>query len=654
MATDTPTPPEPETGRRRGHSWLPRWFRPGRLVLLPVDLVVLSVDFVRVLAWYVAVRLKALSGAAEPVIAKRPFLPCGERTTITLEGQDWRACQPGKKYATPMVLALLCSGVQTEAVGEGGTCVLCGRHGMPKPSALRLLGVALALGAIWSLAVAGGLLVRSRFLTPQTVARTDLPRPSTVPTTVAATATESATESAVETAPASAAETAASASTEREAPPESSSEALVLLSESALAMGRRDEARAAAEKALLLAPDDPQSQVQLAEVELAEGHLEVAAQAFRKVLAERPAHVGAGCGLARVLLAQGDSKAAMAQAQAVLQAAPGSFAAAVTLADATLASGDHAAATERFATLNRDYPAVVAPATRYIDLLLRARKKNEALSVARKLVAERPDQTDAQLVLGDTYLRLNLPDQALECAQIALRNSPRGGLPHLLLARIHMAKGNHADAAGEFEGLLRATPGDPGITLALATCREAEGRTDEAIALCQEVAAARPEATAPWLRLARLQTQAGRADDALASARQALAKAPDNPQALQTLADLLLEQPGGLAEAFTLASRAHELAPGRPLTADTLGWIYHLQGNDTQASELLERARGAMPRHALIRYHYAAVLAARGRTQEAIRELAPTLNLPKFRCLAAAQALNTQLQARLAAEPAGK
>jgi tetratricopeptide (TPR) repeat protein len=644
---------EPAAGerrqRRRTRSRWPRWLRwlrwpyglrLRRVLLLPVDLIVLSVDFMRILAWYLTGRLFALVGRSRPR-GKRPFLPCDQRASVSVAAQKRRQCQPSRKYANPAVLGLLCSGLLTGAVGARSVCGLCRRHGSPGVTALRLLGATLVLGLLWGLALTAGLRVRTRLLAPATPVLAEAP--SKAPLTAAAAMADSPLATDI-----------VGLRSDPETSTEPSSEALVQLSESALALGKRDEARAAAEKALQLAPDDPLSQVQMAHVEMAEGHLDAAALAFRRVLDAVPTQVEAGAGLAQVRLAQGDLKAALAQAQAVLQIDPENVVAGTVFAEATLAGGDRAAATELFAKLHRAHPGEIAPGARYADLLLRSKQGSEALVVARRLVAERPGEADAQLVLGDAYLRLNLPEQALECCQIALRYRPQAVMPHLLLARLQMAKENYPAAARELEGLLKLAPDDAGLTLALATCREAEGQNDAAVALCQAAAKAHPEAVAPWLRLARLQGGAGRADEALASARQAVAAAADNPQALQALASLLMEQPSGLAEAFTLATRAYELAPQRPLITDTLGWIYHLQGNDTQASELLERARGALPRHALIRYHYAAVLAARGRTQQAVAELAPALTLPKFRHLAAAQALNTDLQARLAAAPTGK
>jgi thioredoxin-like negative regulator of GroEL len=55
--------------------------------------------------------------------------------------------------------------------------------------------------------------------------------------------------------------------------------------------------------------------------------------------------------------------------------------------------------------------------------------------------------------------------------------------------------------------------------------------------------------------------------------------------------------------------------------ADTLGWVHHLAGNDTEAEALLASAVAGAPQKAEIRLHSAMILAANGKIQQAAREL---------------------------------
>ena len=55
----------------------------------------------------------------------------------------------------------------------------------------------------------------------------------------------------------------------------------------------------------------------------------------------------------------------------------------------------------------------------------------------------------------------------------------------------------------------------------------------------------------------------------------------------------------------------------RAQIADTLGWIYHLLGNDGDAIKFLTLARQGDPSHPLIHLHLAVVEAANGRLPQA-------------------------------------
>jgi len=71
------------------------------------------------------------------------------------------------------------------------------------------------------------------------------------------------------------------------------------------------------------------------------------------------------------------------------------------------------------------------------------------------------------------------------------------------------------------------------------------------------------------------------------------------------------------ATAKPFAERAVTIAKRNPTVVDTLAWVEHLLGNDTQAATLLEEAMKGAPTNAEIRLHAASVAAARGKIAEA-------------------------------------
>jgi tetratricopeptide (TPR) repeat protein len=136
-----------------------------------------------------------------------------------------------------------------------------------------------------------------------------------------------------------------------------------------------------------------------------------------------------------------------------------------------------------------------------------------------------------------------------------------------------------------------------------------------------------PQFVAGWLQLATLDEQSERFDRATDAYRRVLAVQPNNVVALNNLAYAMAVRQMKPAEALPFAQRAATLARNDPQIADTLGWIYHLVGNDKMASQVL----GPVARLGLnqpdVRLHAAIVFAAVGAPAVAQRELEAALRL---------------------------
>jgi uncharacterized protein (TIGR03790 family) len=117
---------------------------------------------------------------------------------------------------------------------------------------------------------------------------------------------------------------------------------------------------------------------------------------------------------------------------------------------------------------------------------------------------------------------------------------------------------------------------------------------------------------APQLLLATLYEAAQEYDKAIARYRRLLEIAPDNPLVLNNLAYALAVRKNSILEALPMAEKAYSLAKGNPNIADTLGWIYHLSGQDDKAAKLLEEAARGGAKNAEMHLHFAIVSAAVG------------------------------------------
>lgn len=135
----------------------------------------------------------------------------------------------------------------------------------------------------------------------------------------------------------------------------------------------------------------------------------------------------------------------------------------------------------------------------------------------------------------------------------------------------------------------------------------------------------------PQLQLAALYETAGEYDKAIERYRRIQQIAPGNPVVLNNLAYALAVRKNNFQEALPLAEQAHAQAPTNPNLTDTLGWIYHLAGQDEKALKFLQEAYKAGPDNADINLHFAIVSAAMGNTLAAEMALKRALEIdPKL------------------------
>jgi uncharacterized protein (TIGR03790 family) len=134
---------------------------------------------------------------------------------------------------------------------------------------------------------------------------------------------------------------------------------------------------------------------------------------------------------------------------------------------------------------------------------------------------------------------------------------------------------------------------------------------------------------AAHLLLATLYERAAQWDAAIERYRRVIARDPDQPVALNNLAFALAVHGKAPADALPIAKRAYIAAKGAPSVADTLGWVYHLLGNDVEAEPFVVSAADGEPSNAELQIHSATVLAANGKAEPAARALDRAIALDK-------------------------
>ena len=112
-----------------------------------------------------------------------------------------------------------------------------------------------------------------------------------------------------------------------------------------------------------------------------------------------------------------------------------------------------------------------------------------------------------------------------------------------------------------------------------AVALERSGRLDEAAARYRLILESHPDSVRAWVNLGNVTSGQGQEADAERAFRRALALAPEDPDALNNLAWLLLQRGSELDEAELLArTAASRPGPDRALALDTLARIQGARG----------------------------------------------------------------------------
>jgi uncharacterized protein (TIGR03790 family) len=189
-------------------------------------------------------------------------------------------------------------------------------------------------------------------------------------------------------------------------------------------------------------------------------------------------------------------------------------------------------------------------------------------------------------------------------------------------------------------------PGQPGVVklmlrsearLAKQDIAGARLALEEAVALDDRIASIQ-------FALASLYEQEQRYDKAIERYQHLLKLAPDNPLVLNNLAYALAVRKNAVEEAIPFAEKAYKLAKTNPNITDTLGWIYHLAGQNDKAFKLLREAAGSDIQDADIFLHLAIVSVNSGDPGSSETALKRALNIdPKLQESAEVKRLRSDL-----------
>lgn len=304
---------------------------------------------------------------------------------------------------------------------------------------------------------------------------------------------------------------------------------------------------------------------------------------------------------------------------------------------AQLANGDVEGAKSTFSGATRFAESDAPMQTQIAVLQMAVNNTAGAAYSLDKALASQPNFLPALALMADVELRRNDPAKAEQRARQVLSLAPKRAIGNSLLGDVALARGQTAAAIDAYRRAHQVEPSaDTLLRLFRAQFSQDGGKT--ALQLGEQWAKTRPQDTQVRKALAEGYTRTGNLAAARGHYEGLLKTAPNDAEALNNLANVLLRMKDPTA--IAIAEKAVAQDGNNANAIDTLGWALFQSGQMDRALQLLRDARLREPGNPVIRYHLATVLAQLGRKIEARDEAEAALKAGRgFEEQAAAESL---------------
>jgi len=261
------------------------------------------------------------------------------------------------------------------------------------------------------------------------------------------------------------------------------------------------------------------------------------------------------------------------------------------------------------------------------DLYLAVNRPEDAIESLQRAFELDPSNSDSLAFSVTIMARLGRMEEAIETLRSGMEPAGYPSTLFLLEGRFHLSLGAREDAELAFREALRRDAGELDAYAELGRMLSEGGREEEGRRMLEEAVRRGTRSPAVFFKLAWLAELHGSEDVAIDHYRRALALAPDDPVTLNNLAMILARQSGALDEAVKVATRARELRPDDPYVADTLGFVLLKADRLKEAVPLLLEAAKALRENAEVQHHAGMACYRNYEWEEARRHLKRALRL---------------------------
>ena len=360
------------------------------------------------------------------------------------------------------------------------------------------------------------------------------------------------------------------------------------------------------------------------------GDIEPARVQFNEALRLRPDYTPARLALAQIQLSKGEYEPALKTAEEILSYDRNNIKARLLRAAAYLRSNQTAKSKEELKQILDHNPNSEEAMMQMGVALVAEQKYKEAEEAFRKCYDLNPANAAGLLGLTEVMMAEKQTERALQTLRAEIQKYPTRPEFHLALGNLYVRAGKLDQGMAEFNGLLdkadRKSPTAADLYVRLGETQLLAQNLPAAIESVKKALDILPNNSMILNRLAALLTNAGQKNEAKAAYENALRIDSDNPVALNNLAYIMAETPGGdLNQALTFAQRANQKLPQAYEIADTLGWIYLKKNLPDNALELFRNNVSKVPNNPTYRYHLAMALYQKGDKARAKQELQTAL-----------------------------
>lgn len=386
-------------------------------------------------------------------------------------------------------------------------------------------------------------------------------------------------------------------------------------------------AKARFEAALQRNPKNTGMLMALAEISARSGGAPEETQRWlERAISADPADAAPRMVLIDQLLAAGQVKSALLAAQAGLAALPDNVELLDRLGRALLASGEAQQAVSTFNKLATLAPRSPLPQLRLADAQAAANNRSAAAAAVRRAAEIAPDQLQVQQAQVKLALIDNKPDDALQMARKVQAQRPDEAIGFSLEGDVEMRRRNWDAAATALrKALVRRQPADSAQRLHATLV--AAGKPAEADRLAADWRKSHPDDMGFVMHLGDMAMAGGKAAAAETLYREVTARQSGNVLALNNLAYALALQkkPGAVA----LAEQALKGAPKAAAVMDTLAFALAAEQQLKRAIEVQTQAVAAAPQAHQFRLQLAKLFLQAGKKPDARIELNKLARLGK-------------------------